>query len=156
MKEHKGMESPHYSRFLIMIGLHFIAMYLFMYAMVNTFANVFNNFNQLYMAALMTSSMVLIELPLMWSMYKSKQLNLVIIAAGIVVLLGSWFAIRQQAAINDRQFVRSMIPHHAGAILMCQEAAIQDQEIRSLCRNIESGQQQEIDQMKAILDRLGK
>jgi len=53
------------------------------------------------MAALMTASMVLIELPLMSSMYGSKKLNMVILAAGAVVLIGSWFAIRQQAAIGD-------------------------------------------------------
>ena len=139
-----------------MVGLHFIAMYVFMYAMVDSFANVFNNFNQIYMAALMTSSMVLIELPLMASMYKSKKLNLVIIAAGIVLLIGSWFAIRQQTAISDRQFLRSMIPHHAGAILMCREATIQNAEIKNLCGTIEAGQQQEVDQMKAILERLGR
>ena len=52
--------------------------------------------------------------------------------------------------------LRSMIPHHAGAIWMCKEAAIQDPEIRDLCGNIEAGQQQEINQMKAILGRLGK
>ena len=146
----------HYRMFAMMILLHFIAMYVFMYAMVNAFANVYNNFNQFYMAALMTSSMVLIELPLMWSMYKSKKLNLAIIAAGLVILIGSWFAIRQQAAIGDSQFVRSMIPHHAGAILMCQQASIQDQEIKDLCRNIEKGQQAEIDQMKVILNRMNK
>lgn len=49
----------------MMIGLHFIAMYIFMYAMVNAFENVFNSLNQVYMAALTTASMVLIELPLM-------------------------------------------------------------------------------------------
>lgn len=49
------MQMNHYGRFLLMITLHFIAMYIFMYAMVNDFANVFNNFNQVYMAALMTS-----------------------------------------------------------------------------------------------------
>lgn len=146
----------HYGRFLIMIVLHFIAMYTFMYAMVNTFSNVFNSLNQIYMAALMTASMVLIELPLMSSMYNSKKLNLVILAAGAIVVIGSWFGIRQQAAIGDRQFVRSMIPHHAGAILMCQEAPVQDQEIRTLCRNIISSQQAEIDQMKAILNRLDR
>ena len=146
----------HYKRFLIMIALHFIAMYILMYAMVNAFANVFNSLNQVYMAALMTASMVLIELPLMSSMYESKKLNMIILAAGAVVLIGSWFAIRQQAAIGDRQFLRSMIPHHAGAILMCQQASIQDQEIRTLCRNIISGQQAEIDQMKAKLDELSR
>lgn len=146
----------HYGRFLIMIVLHFIAMYIFMYAMVNVFDNVFNSLNQVYMAALMTASMVLIELPLMSSMYKSKKLNMIILAAGAIVLIGSWFGIRQQAAIGDRQFLRSMIPHHAGAILMCQQASIQDQEIRRLCNNIISGQQAEIDQMKTILSRLDK
>jgi uncharacterized protein (DUF305 family) len=139
-----------------MIVLHFIAMYIFMYAMVNVFDNVFNSLNQVYMAALMTASMVLIELPLMSSMYKSKKLNTVIFAAGAIVLIGSWFGIRQQAAIGDRQFLRSMIPHHAGAILMCQQASIHDQEIRTLCNNIISGQQAEIDQMKTILSRLDK
>jgi uncharacterized protein (DUF305 family) len=136
-----------------MIVLHFIAMYIFMYAMVNVFDNVFNSLNQVYMAALMTASMVLIELPLMSSMYKSKKLNMIILAAGAIVLIGSWFGIRQQASIGDRQFLRSMIPHHAGAILMCQQTSIQDQEIRTLCNNIISGQQAEIDQMKTILSR---
>ena len=146
----------HYGRFLIMIVLHFIAMYIFMYAMVNVFDNVFNSLNQVYMAALMTASMVLIELPLMSSMYQSKKLNMIILAAVAIMLIGAWFGIRQQAAIGDRQFLRSMIPHHAGAILMCQQASIQGQEIRTLCNNIISGQQAEIDQMKTILSRLDK
>ena len=46
--------------------------------------------------------------------------------------------IRQQTAIGDRQFLRSMIPHHAGAILMCQEASLQDVEIEQLCQGIMS------------------
>jgi hypothetical protein len=139
-----------------MIVLHFIAMYIFMYAMVNVFDNVFNSLNQVYMAVLMTASMVLIELPLMSSMYQSKKLNMIILAAVAIMLIGAWFGIRQQAAIGDRQFLRSMIPHHAGAILMCQQASIQDQEIRTLCNNIISGQRAEIDQMKTILSRLDK
>src|SRR5437660_11984258 len=123
-KQHMNTQTHHYRKFAIMIVLHFIAMYIFMYAMVNAFNNVYNNFNQVYMAALMTSSMVLIELPLMGSMYKSKKLNLAIIAAGVIVLVGSWLAIRQQTAISDRQFLRSMIPHHGAAVLMCKQAPI--------------------------------
>jgi hypothetical protein len=145
-----------HGRFFLMITLHFIAMYIFMYAMVNSFANVFNNFNQVYMAALMTSSMVLVEIPLMMGMYKSKKLNAIIIAVGLVVLVGSFLLIRKQTAISDRQFLRSMIPHHAGAILMCEEASIEDREIQDLCRNIVAGQQAEIDQMKAKLDQFGR
>jgi len=47
--------------------------------------------------------------------------------------------------------LRSMIPHHAGAILMCEQAPIRDAEIRKLCETIISGQQAEIDQMKRKL-----
>jgi uncharacterized protein (DUF305 family) len=49
-----------------------------------------------------------------------------------------------------------MIPHHAGAILMCEEAPIQDAEIRRLCRSIIAGQQAEIDEMKARLSALDR
>jgi uncharacterized protein (DUF305 family) len=124
--------------------------------MVNAFNNVFNSFNQVYMAALMSASMILIELPLMSSMYKSKRLNAVIFAVGAAVLIGSFLMIRQQVLISDRQFLRSMIPHHAGAILMCQQASLEDREIKELCKTIVSGQQAEIDQMKAKLDALAK
>jgi uncharacterized protein (DUF305 family) len=63
-------------------------------------------------------------------------------------------SIRQQTAISDRQFLRSMIPHHAGAILMCQQSAIRDREIKQLCGAIVSSQRSEIDQMKAKLAEL--
>ncbi len=150
------MQTSHYSRFLAMIGLHFIAMYILMYSMVNTLNNVFNSFNQVCMAALMTASMILIELPLMSSMYKSRRLNAIILAVGAAVLIGSFLLIREQTLISDRQFLRSMIPHHAGAILMCEKASIEDREIKELCRKIISGQQAEIDQMKAKLNELAK
>jgi uncharacterized protein (DUF305 family) len=47
-----------------------------------------------------------------------------------------------------------MIPHHSGAILMCEQASIQDAEIQALCDSIIAGQQSEIDQMETILQRL--
>ena len=67
-----------------------------------------------------------------------------------------FFFIRQQTAISDRQFLRSMIPHHSGAILMCNEASLQDHRILELCKTIVAGQQQEIDQMRAILADLNR
>ena len=49
-----------------------------------------------------------------------------------------------------------MIPHHAGAILMCERANIQDAEIKEQCKTIIASQQSEIDQMKAKLSELEK
>ena len=148
--------SMQYRHLAIMIVLSFVSMYALMYAMVDVFANVFMSFNQVYMAGLMTAPMVIIELVVMGAMYANKRLNMVIIAGSIVALLAFFVFIRQQTLIGDAQFLRSMIPHHAGAILMCQEASIQDAEIKELCRGIIAGQQAEIDHMKAKLDGLGK
>jgi hypothetical protein len=104
----------HYVHLLIMTVLSFISMYVLMYAMVDRFANVYPNFNQFYMAALMTAPMALVELGLMGSMYENKKANLVIAAASVVALASFFFMIRQQTAIGATQFLKSMIPHHAG------------------------------------------
>jgi uncharacterized membrane protein len=156
MKNQKGMMTSHYLHFLLMIILMFISMYVLMYAMVNVFANVFSNYNQFYMAGLMTAPMVIIEMVLMGGMYPNKKLNLAIIGVSVIALFGFWFLIREQTAINDRQFLKSMIPHHAGAILMCQESAITDPEIKQLCGEIVRSQEQEIQQMKEKLQQLEK
>ena len=144
----------HYIHLLIMSVLSFISMYVFMYAMVDIFGNVYPNINQFYMAALMTAPMVLIELAVMRSMYKNKTANIAVIAASLVVLVGSWVLIRQQGFVGDTQFLKSMIPHHAGAVLMCEQAPIQDAEVRTLCGEILKSQRAEIAQMKGIIQRL--
>lgn len=158
MKSHAthGSGQSHYSRLLLMILLSFISMYALMYGMVNSLANVYMNVNQLYMVGLMAAPMGLIELALMGSMYRNRKLNVIVAGGSVLALALFWVLLRQQAAVTDAQFLRSMIPHHAGAILMCEQAPIQDAEIRALCRNILSSQQAEIDQMKAKLSSLGK
>jgi len=87
-------------------------------------------------------------------MDRNRRWNAVIAVVSAVALVGFWFAIRQQTAVTDQQFLKSMIPHHAGAILMCQQARLSDTEIQRLCAEIIDGQQQEIAQMKAKLDEL--
>ena len=157
MEEHKmPMKGGHYNKLYIMAVLSFISMYILMYAMVDTFSNVFLNINQFYMAGLMTAPMMLIEIALMGSMYMDKRLNLIIITVSSLILIGFFLFIRQQSIVSDKQFLRSMIPHHASAILMCEKANIQDPEIKDLCQSIISNQQQEIDQMKAKLQELEK
>lgn len=148
------MKENHYPKLLIMAILSFVSMYVLMYSMVNTIGNVFNNFNQFYMAGMMTAPMVVFELLLMGSMYPDKRLNVVILLVSLITLVGFFLFIRQQTAIGDNQFLRAMIPHHSGAILMCEQSSLQDPEIQALCDSIVRSQQGEIDQMKAILQRL--
>ena len=150
--QHK--KENHYLHLGIMAALSFVAMYILMYAMVNTLGDVYNSINQVYMAGLMTAPMVVIELVVMRGMYHNKTLNLTLIGASLALGVLMFVFIRQQTIVTDGQFLRSMIPHHSGAILMCREAAIEDSEIRDLCRSIIEGQQREIEQMSALLRRL--
>jgi hypothetical protein len=150
------MNESHYGRLALMTALSFLAMFVLMYAMVNVFSNVYVNVNQMFMAGLMAAPMAIIELALMRRMYPDPKKNLITAAASVVTLAGFWFLIRQQGAVGDVQFLRSMIPHHAGAILMCEEAQLRDPEVIELCASIVESQRAEIDQMKAALERVGR
>jgi|SRR3989344_5545159 len=141
-----------YRKLGLMALLSFIAMYALMYAMVDTFSNVFPNYNQFYMAGLMATPMVLIELWLMGIMYSNKKLNAILVLLTLALFVAFWIGIRQQVAIGDKQFLKSMIPHHGAAILMCKNAPIEDLEIKELCQNIIANQQSEIDFMKNKLE----
>ena len=149
----KGMAGGHYKRLAAMTLLSFLAMYVLMYAMVDSVAHVYNNVNQVYMAGLMASPMVLIELWLMRSMYENRRLNVIVAVAALAIGAGCFLGIRQQTAVSDRQFLRSMIPHHGGAILMCNEAPLQHPEVRALCGPIISSQTNEIAIMQRLLAR---
>ena len=149
-----NMNKGHYRRLLVMTAISFIAMYILMYAMVDRIANVYPNFNQFYMAGLMTAAMVIIELLVMSGMYPDRRKNVLLLVVSAVALFGCFAAIQKQTAISDRQFLRSMIPHHAGAILMCGEASLHDPELVRLCESIKSDQAREIALMKAKLAEL--
>ena len=60
-----------YARLGIMTVLSFIAMYLFMFAMIDTLGNFYNNINMAYMAVLMAAPMVIFEIVVMRAMYKN-------------------------------------------------------------------------------------
>ena len=150
------MKENHYPRLGVMAALSFLAMYLLMYAMVNSIDDVYMNVNQVYMAGLMTAPMVVIELLVMRAMYHSRKANASIAIGSIVVALALFVFIRQQTAVSDRQFLRSMIPHHSGAILMCEGASIRHSRILELCKAIISSQQAEIDLMRDLLRELNE
>jgi uncharacterized protein (DUF305 family) len=138
-------------KLVVMTIVSFIAMYLLMYTMVDKFSDVFFSIGQIYMAGSMTAAMVAIELVIMRAMYKNAFIRNILIGVSIVALILCVAFTRYQTAIGNEGFLRSMIPHHSGAILMCERADITDSDIRKLCSSIIQGQQSEIDLMKAKL-----
>lgn len=123
-------KSNHYKKLVWMILFSFAAMYLLMYSMVDRGINILTNINQFYMAGLMTSVMIIIELIVMGKMYPQKKANALIIAAGIIATIGFYTGIRDQTFVNDKQFLKSMIPHHAAAILMVKKHNCMIQKLR--------------------------
>jgi len=149
-----GHGGGHYGRFGIELAIDFVIMFFVMYTMIATLDHLYLNINNLYMTLMMVAPMAVVMLVSMRSMFPKKNLNIMIGVAAVLVFILSFAAMRTQAAVGDVQFLRSMIPHHSGAILMCEEADLKDPEITSLCQQIITSQQQEISQMQAILDRL--
>jgi uncharacterized protein (DUF305 family) len=145
-----------YKKLAIMMILSFIAMYILMYAMVDKLANVIPNVNQFYMAGLMSMPMLVIELIVMGSMYMNKKLNIVLLITGFAGALVFFICIHQQTGVRDKQFLKSMIPHHAAAVLMVEKASLTDPEIKELANDIITSQQKEIQQMKDKLKELNK
>lgn len=161
MEQHKITEvnASHpmrYRKLLIMAILSYISMFILMYAMADKFSNVIVNVNQLYMVGLMTAPMIIIEIILMGSMYKDKKINALILTLSGVLLISSFLFIRNQAGVSDKQFLKSMIPHHAAAILMVREAELKDPQVQKLARDIITSQQEQIDWMKAKIKELEK
>lgn len=103
-KEHsQPSQENHYLRLAGMAVLSFISIYLLMYSMVDSFGDVYNSLNQVYMAGLMTAPMVVIEMLLMSAMYKNKKPNAIIIGMSCAMGIAFFVFIRQQTAISDRR-----------------------------------------------------
>ena len=140
-----------YKRFAIMAVAMFAAMYFLMYAMIDRFDNLIPNINNLYMTLLMVSAMLIIELWIMKGMYENKNINWAIISLSLAIGIFSWFGIREQINVSDKQFVKGMIPHHAAAVLMSEKAKLTDPELIELQKNILETQAKEIEFMKRKL-----
>lgn len=150
-----GMMRKHYYMLALNMAINLIIMYLVMFAMIDRWGDFVQNINFFYMALMMWAPMGALMLLFMGMMYKSKTLNTIIYASSVLIFVVAFIAIRNQTLVGDRQFLRSMIPHHSGAIVMCRQASISD-EIKQLCFGpdaIVKSQQREIDQMKKLLER---
>ena len=162
---HSDMSPDMMRRHYLMFGLNMILstiiMYLVMFEMIWSWGEFIQNINFFYMALTMAMPMAMpmgmLMLLMMASMYTNKRLNIVLYAAMTLLFVLAFAAVRGQWLVGDKQFARSMIPHHSGAILMCNEAKLSDAELRELCygpNGIVVSQKREVAQMKRILEGL--
>lgn len=143
----------HYKRLLLVLAVNTVVMFAITYVMVWDLAHIYVNINRAYMALLMAAPMGILMLVAMRRMFHSRKLNYALHAAFATLFIVTFVLTRTQTPVGDDQFLRSMIPHHSGAILMCERAALTDPEIVQLCELIVRSQQEEIAQMEAIIKR---
>ena len=153
-KHHKS-DSSNYSKFFLMLGLSFIAMYITMYLNTYEFDHVYFSLTRFYMTCLGIAAMAVIMLSLMLKMYKNKKKNMAIYVGSLVLFVSALGLVRaQRPIIGDVLYMKAMIPHHSIAILTSKRADIKDPETKKLAEEIIEAQKREIAQMKKIIYRL--
>jgi len=148
------MENEGYKKLALMLVVSFCVMYSVMFLNVSEVNHIYLSLTRFYMSILMTAPMALLMLFFMPKMYPNKKKNIIIKISGCIVFLLSLFLLRNQIPISDKQYMKAMIPHHSSAILTSRHANIKDPEVTKLDEGIIESQEQEIKQMKRILDRL--
>ena len=138
--QHDKMDRQMAAKNYRMLGISFVVMlilmYLIMFTMIYSLGEFIQNINFFYMAIMMATPMTVMMPLMMGSMYPDRKLNLIVYVGCALLFVLAFIGIRTQALVGDTQFLRSMIPHHSGAILMCEQANIKDPEIKSLCGEI--------------------
>jgi hypothetical protein len=142
-----------YAKFLGILAVNAVVMFLITYAMIAS-ANHFRlNVNRVYMALMMVAPMALVMLVGMGAMLGDRRRNALVATAFAALFVVTFVLTRTQIPIGDREFLRSMIPHHSSAILMCEEASLRDPDVVRLCEQIVRSQKAEIAQMEQMLAR---
>lgn len=142
-----------YRTFSIELAIDFVIMYVVMYTMIATLDHFYIHINNLYMTLMMVAPMALVMLMSMRSMFPDRRRNWLIGAGAALVFVAAFAGMRTQAAVDNSELIKAMIPHHSGAILMCEQASLTDPELIALCREIVQTQKAEIARMQAILAR---
>lgn len=155
-REHTGHEEggmkAKYGKFLATLATSLVVMYFLAFQQIEQSGHFQWSLSVFYISLSMVSAMGMIMLVAMRKMLPDRRVNLVLFAMFAVILVGAFSAGRFEAGVGDDAFLRSMIPHHSRAILVCQEADLSDPEIIALCDQIIEAQRSEIEQMQRIMD----
>ena len=146
----------HYWRFGAMIATSMIVMLALMYFNTYAFEHVRWSETRFYMMFVMGGAMAIVMLAFMLGMYRNTKINIAIFAGSAAVLLLALYLVRSQATVDDRSYMKAMIPHHSIAILTSERAGIEDQRVRDLADRIANTQRREIKEMDWLISDIAK
>jgi hypothetical protein len=136
-----------------MIATSTAVMFLLTYTNTYAWGHVRWSEERVYMALLMGGAMAVVMLGFMWSMLSNLTMNLAIF--GTAVGLALWLS-RSQQFVDDREYMKGMIPHHSIAILTSEHADLDDLRVCELANKIIRAQRDEIAEMDWLIDDIGE
>jgi uncharacterized protein (DUF305 family) len=104
----------------------------------------------------MGGAMAVIMLGFMWGMHHNTKINIGIIGAGFGVMAVALFLSRTQFFVDDREYMKGMIPHHSIAILTSEHADLDDLRVCALANRIIRAQREEIAEMDWLIDDIAE
>lgn len=150
--ETEGSGSHTYVRFTAMIVTSMVVMYGVMYLNTYELAHVEWSETRFFMTFLMGASMTVVMLGFMWGMHRNTRLNVGILVGAALVFTGALWLVRSQTTVDDRSYMRAMIPHHSIAVLTSSRADIDDVRVRQLADQIVASQCREIAEMQWLIE----
>lgn len=149
-------ERAQYLRFAAMIATSTVVMFLLTYTNTYAWDHVRWSEERLYMALLMGGAMAIVMLGFMWGMHKNVKVNLAILGGALVLMLGALWLSRSQHFVDDREYMKGMIPHHSIAILTSEHSDLDDKRVCNLANGIIRAQRKEIAEMDWLIDDIAK
>lgn len=141
-----------YIRFGLVLVISLAVMFVLTMSQIRRWSDFYLNLSNFYMSVIMVAVMGVIMMGVMHQMFTDRRLNIALYAVLGALFVGGFAAVRTEPFVGNEAFLKSMIPHHSRAVVVCQESNITDPEIVRLCDQIVRSQEEEITQMKKILD----
>ncbi len=150
------MERRKYLRFGAMIATSTVVMFLLTYTNTYAWDHVRWSEERVYMALLMGGAMGVVMLGFMWSMHANTKVNVAIVLGSLALMGTALYLSRSQRFVDDREYMKGMIPHHSIAILTSERSDIDDLRVCQLANEIIRAQRVEIAEMDWLIDDIAE
>jgi len=139
-----------YTMIVMFVGSFIVQYFLMPPIMVNKYSYVTNNIGKAYLATIMGIYMVMLEIMMRDHQYHVLSINWYVILFGLLSIV--IYLYRKQIAINDKQYLESMIEHHSMAIFQSEEILkkTDNYDVTKLAKNIIEKQTDELRSMQNL------
>ena len=134
-----------------MIATSVVVMFGIKYLSTYEWSHVWYSETRTYMALMMGGAMGVIMLGFMLGMYRNRRLNIAIFIGAAALFAISLWLVRSQTTVQDRSYMKSMIPHHSIAILTSERSELSDHRVCELAEEIITAQRREIAEMEWLI-----